>query len=100
MVHVNMIHDTHLKLSDCQHSHDHWEKTDWCRRKTVRKKPKRVEVDYVAVPYEMKKNENVVLNIDVMFVNGIPFLVTHSRRIGLVKTEYLPGGPAKHIANH
>ena len=35
-----------------------------------------------------------------MFVNGISFLVTHSRRIGLVKTVYLPGWSAKHIANH
>ena len=48
----------------------------------------------------VKNNENVVLNVDVMFVNGIPFLVTHSRRIGLVKTKYLPGWSAKHIANH
>ena len=35
-----------------------------------------------------------------MFLNGIPFLVTPSRRIGLVITEYLPGWSAKHIANH
>ena len=41
-----------------------------------------------------------MLNVDVMFINGIPFLVTHSRRIGLVTTEYLPGQSAKHIANH
>ena len=41
-----------------------------------------------------------MLKVDDMFINDIPFLVTHSRRIGLVTTKYLPGQSAKHIANH
>ena len=58
MVHANMICDTNLKLSNCQHSHDIFEKnmTD-VREKTVRKKPERFEVDYVAVPGDViRKN--------------------------------------------
>ena len=56
MVHANMIHDTNLQLSDCQCSHDIFGKnlTD-VRGRTVRKKPERVEVDYVTVPDEMIK---------------------------------------------
>ena len=56
MVCANMIHDTNLKLSGCQCSHDIIGKNliD-VRGKTVRKKPERVEVDYVAVPDEMIK---------------------------------------------
>ena len=41
-----------------------------------------------------------MLNVDVMFVNGIKFLVTHIRMIGQVTTKYLPWQSAKHIANH
>ena len=70
MVCVNMMYDTNLKLSDCQCSHDIFGKNliD-VRKKTVRKNSERVEVDYEAVPDDVIKNENVVLNVDVMFIN-------------------------------
>jgi hypothetical protein len=40
----------------------------------------------------------VTLVADVMFVNGLPFLVTSSRGISLVTIEYLPSRTAKRLA--
>ncbi len=39
----------------------------------------------------------VTLAVEVMFVNGLPFLVTLSRRISLVTIEYLPFRMAKRL---
>ena len=36
---------------------------------------------------------------DVMFVNGLPFLVTSSRGICLVTIEFLPSRTAKRLVN-
>ena len=48
-------------------------------------------MDDVADPRDVvKKNENVVLSIDIIFIKGIPCLVTHSRRIGLVTAKFFP----------
>ena len=93
---MNMIHDTKLRLSYCIHSHDIFgENLIYVKGKPVRKKSERVEVDYVAVLNDVIKNDNVALNVDVMFISGLSSLVTHSRRIGLVTTKYLPGWPAR-----
>ena len=55
----------------------------------------------MAIPEEMiEKNSNVTLNVDIMFVNRLPFLVIHDRKVGLVMTEYLPGYSAWHIAQY
>jgi hypothetical protein len=40
----------------------------------------------------------VTLVADVMFVNGLPFLVTSSRGLSLVTIEHLPSRTAKHLA--
>ncbi len=37
----------------------------------------------------------VTLVVDVMFMNGLPFLVTSSRGLSLVTIEYLPSRTAK-----
>jgi hypothetical protein len=40
----------------------------------------------------------VTLVVDVMFVNGLPFLVTSSRGLSLVTIEHLPFRTAKRLA--
>ena len=61
------------------------------RGKTTRTKPDRVRVEYVEIPRDfVKLHKHVMLVADVMFVNGLPFLVTSSRGISLVTIEYLP----------
>jgi hypothetical protein len=69
------------------------------RGKTVRKKPDRVMLDYVAVPHEfMKLHKYVTLVADVMFVNGIAFLVTMSRGIKFITAEHIPTRTAKQLS--
>jgi hypothetical protein len=41
----------------------------------------------------------VTLAADVIFVNGLPFLVTSSRGISLVTIEYLPSRTAKYLVH-
>jgi hypothetical protein len=69
------------------------------RGKTTRKKPEHVRVDYVEISRDLvDMHKYVTLVADVMFVNGLPFLVTSSRGISLVTIEYLPSRTAKRLA--
>ena len=68
--------------------------------KTVHKSPHRVEMEYLEIPcnyYTLQKF--VTLTADVMFVNGISFLTTLSRKIRLVTAEYLPTWMAKQLGS-
>jgi hypothetical protein len=59
--------------------------------KTVRRKPDRVVTDYVAIPRDFFTRHHIVtLVADIMFVSGIPFLVSSSRRINLITIEHAP----------
>ena len=67
---------------------------------TVRQNPERVDPVYTAIPrdfYELHRFET--LTADVMFVNGIPFLVTLSRKIKMLTAEYLPSRTAKQLSS-
>ena len=44
-------------------------------------------------------NKFVTLTADVMFVRGIPFLVTFSRKIKMITVEYVPSRTAQKLAN-
>jgi hypothetical protein len=49
------------------------------RGKTTRTKPERVRVEYLQIPRDfVQLHKYVMLVADVMFVNGLPFLVTSS----------------------
>jgi hypothetical protein len=49
------------------------------RRKATRTKPDRVQVEYVQIPLDfVQLHKYVTLVADVMFVNGLSFLVTSS----------------------
>ena len=68
--------------------------------KTACRSPHRVEMEYLEIPcnyYMLQKF--VTLTADVMFVNGIPFLTTLSRKIRLVTAEYLPTWMAKQLGS-
>ena len=72
---------------------------DGLRGKTVRQRPRRVETEYLRIPrdfYELHKF--VTLTADVMFVNGIPFLVTMSRKIKFRTAEFAPSRTKKQLA--
>jgi hypothetical protein len=66
------------------------------RGKMTRTKPERVRVEIVQIPWDfVQLRKYVMLVADVMFVNGLPFLVTFSRGLSLVRIEYLPSTTAK-----
>ena len=67
--------------------------------RTTRKKPTKVVAVYMGIPkgiYERYKY--VILTADVMFVNGIAFLVSLSRGIRLYTCEHVPARKAHHLA--
>eukprot|EP00804_Cyclotella_cryptica_P007796 CCRYP_001377-RA/>CCRYP_001377-RA protein AED:0.71 eAED:0.39 QI:0/0/0/0.66/0/0/3/0/576 len=66
--------------------------------RTVRSRPERVRTEIVAIPWDfVRLHKFVVLTADIMFVNGIPFLLTRSRGIQLITVEFLPRRMAKII---
>jgi hypothetical protein len=70
------------------------------RGKTTRTKPEHVRADYVKIPRDfMDLHKYVTIVADVMFVNGLPFLVTSSRGICLVTFKFLPSRTANQLAN-
>ncbi len=69
------------------------------RGKTTRTKPEHVRVDYAKIPRDfIKMHKYVMLVADVLFVNGLPFLITSLRGISLTMIEFLPLRPAKCLA--
>jgi hypothetical protein len=70
------------------------------RGKQTRTKPECMRAEIVQIPRDfVQLHKYVTLVADVMFVNGLPFLVTSSRGISLVTIEYLPSCTAKHLVN-
>ncbi|KAL7447969.1 hypothetical protein ACHAXS_000114, partial [Conticribra weissflogii] len=60
------------------------------RGKTVQRKPERVMTEYVAIPRDlMELHKYVDIAGDVMFVNGVPHLVTASLGLNLTTVKYL-----------
>eukprot|EP00984_Skeletonema_dohrnii_P033562 scaffold30483_cov78-Skeletonema_dohrnii-CCMP3373.AAC.1 len=68
--------------------------------KTVRKRPSRVEPQFISIPAQvMELNKFVTLVADVMFVNGLPFFVTLSRNIRFVTVQFVPRRTAGDLGN-
>ena len=66
---------------------------------TVRQKPERVNRDLTRIPKDLYELHHfVTLTADVMFVNGITFLVTRSRDIRMNTVEFLPSRTAKQLS--
>jgi hypothetical protein len=69
------------------------------RGKTTRTKLEHIRVDYEKIPWDfIKMHKYVTLVADLLFVNGLPFLVTSSRGISLIMIELLPLQTAKRLA--
>jgi hypothetical protein len=70
------------------------------RGKTTRTKPEHVRANYVKIPQDfMDLYKYMTIVADVMFINGLPFLVTSSRGISLVTIKFLPSRLDKQLAN-
>jgi hypothetical protein len=58
---------------------------------SVRHKPVRAEPNFVRIPRDIiDMNRYITLVADVMFVCGLPFLISLSRRIRFVTVEFIP----------
>ena len=59
--------------------------------KTTRQKPAPVVSDYIEIPKELIDNHvNIILCIDGMKINGVPFITTVSRNIMYRTAEWVP----------
>ena len=69
------------------------------RGRTERRPPESVTTDYVQIPRVIRERHQLVtLAVDVMFVNGVPFLVSVARGLNLVTAEFTPSRTAKKLA--
>jgi hypothetical protein len=67
---------------------------------SVRHKPTRAEPNFVRIPRDIiDMNRYVTLVVDVMFVCGLPFLISLSRRIRFVTVEFIPKRTAGELSN-
>ena len=58
--------------------------------------PDSVTTNYVQIPRViLKRHQLVMLAVDVMFVNGVPFLVSVARGLNLEMTKFTPSRTAK-----
>jgi hypothetical protein len=101
MVHEKLITNCPVTVHDIQNANQIFgPNLANLRGKTTRTKLEHVRVDYVKIPQVfMELNKFVTIVADVMFVNGLPFLVTLLRGISLVTIEYIPSRTAKGLAN-
>ncbi len=71
------------------------------RGKMVCRQPEHVSMEIVDIPQQILATQsNVTLSADVMFVNGVPFLVSSSRNINLTTIEYVPHCTASKLGLH
>jgi hypothetical protein len=69
------------------------------RGRITRSKPAHVHVEYLTIPRSIVNGyQEVILSVDVMFVDEVPFLVSVSRGINLITAEFTPVLTAKNLA--
>jgi hypothetical protein len=69
------------------------------RGRTVRRPPESVTTNHVQIPRViLERHQVVTLTVDVMFVNGVPFLVSASRGLNLISAEHTPSRTAPLLA--
>jgi hypothetical protein len=69
------------------------------RGRTVQRPPESGTTNYVQIPRAvLEQHQLVTLAVDVMFVNGVPFLVSVARGLNLVAAKFTPSGTAKQLA--
>jgi hypothetical protein len=92
MVRSNMIKNSSVTPTDIDNAHKNFgDNIATLRGKILRNTPDAVVADYVEIPKEiLDMNKAVTIAADVMFVNGLPFVVTISRKIKFTTTEYVP----------
>ncbi len=101
MVHEKLIANCPVTVHDVQNANQIFgPDLANLRGKTARSKLEHVRVDHVEIPWDIvEMHKYVMIMADVMFVNGLPILVTSSRGISLISIEFLPLRTAKCLAS-
>ena len=88
---TNLIKDCPVTVQDVDVAHAIWGKDIAALKgKTTRRKPIPVADSVMNVPRELKKlHKNVTLAVDLFFVNGIAFFISHSRKICFTASTHL-----------
>jgi hypothetical protein len=92
LIRLNLLKDCPITNSDIINAHKIFgPDLANIRGKMVRRKPRHVNTELVDIPQALADNKkNVTLVADVMFINGVPFLVSSSRYILLTTIEHAP----------
>ena len=92
LVRLNLLKDCPITNSDIINAHKIFgPDLANIRGKTVRRKPRHVNTELVDIPQALVDNKkNITLVADVMFINGVPFLVSSSRNMMLTTIEHAP----------
>ncbi len=101
MVHEKLIANSPVTVHDVQDAYQIFgPDLANLRGKTTRSKSEHMRVDYVKIPWDfVEMHKYVTIVADMMFVNGLPFLVISSRGISLITIEFLPSRTAKCLAS-
>ena len=88
-VKYNMIDDCPVKVEHINVAEDIFGKDIHALKgKTVKKQPYHVDQDIIQVPREvMRLHRNVTLGMDLIFINGLAFFITVTRKIKFVTVE-------------
>jgi hypothetical protein len=102
MVRTNMIQNCPITVEAVDHSNKLFgPDLAGVRGRTVREKQAHVHVKYEQIPRSiMERFQNVAIAVDVMFVEGVPFLVSVARGINLITSEFTPLRTAKKLATN
>ena len=66
----------------------------------TRTKPDHVQVEYVQIPWDfVQLHKYITLVVDVVFMNGLSFLVISLQGLSLATIEHLPSRTARHLVH-
>jgi hypothetical protein len=69
------------------------------RGRTVQRPPDTVTINYVQIPRAiLERFAIVMLAADIMFVNGVPFLISVAQGLNLITAKHLPSQTTKNLA--
>ena len=95
MVCCGMISNCPMTMNAVNNAHQIFGK----RKRTVRRPLKSITTNYVQIPWAiLEQHQLVTLTVNIMFVNGIPFIGSMPRGFNLVKAKFTPSRTAKQLA--
>jgi hypothetical protein len=97
----SLFNDSSISAKDITNARNIFGPSAACiKGKWVRGRPDAVRPEYVTIPAELiSQNKYETLAANVMFVSGLPFLVTLSRRVRCVTVQLVPRRTARELAN-